>query len=120
MFDDFRSCYRRLQFFDNLIDQITHKIGSGSQVTETEKIDMQNLLKELKGELKKDFEFMSNVSVQNTLSDIDKNLYLPAIQQALSRIKIKTGSMPDQKWVSQLYEVQTDIRDCMSKVAVYL
>lgn len=120
MFDDFRSCYKKLQFFDNIIEQINQKIGTRNKLEGAEKQDVQGLLKELKGELKKDSDFMSKTNVCDTLSDIDKYFYYPTIQKALSCISIKSESMPDQKWVSQLYEAQIEIKHCMEKIENYL
>lgn len=120
MFEDFRSCYRRLQFFDNLIEQIVQKIGTRNQIMEEEKDDIKRLLKELKNELKKDNEFLSNVDLQDTLSEIDKNFYYPAIQEALSKLGTKTSLAPRQKLVRKLYEAQDDIRRCMDGLYNYL
>jgi hypothetical protein len=120
MFDEFRSCYNKLQFFDNIIEQITQKIGTRNRLDGIEKQDVQGLLKELKGELKKDYDFMSKVDVRNTLSDIDKYFYYPTIQKTLSCISAKINSMPNQKWVNQLREAQIEIRHCMEEIENYL
>lgn len=120
MFDEFRSCYNKLQFFDNIIEQITQKISTRNRLVGKEKKDAQNLLKELRGELKKDYNFMIKVNVRDTLSDIDKYFYFPTIQKALSCIRVKINSMPDKKWVTQLYEAQIEIRHCMEEIENYL
>jgi hypothetical protein len=120
MFDEFRSCYKRLQFFDNLIDQITQKIGMRDHLTGIEKDDAQKLMRELKGELKKDCLFMGDDELRDTLTDIDTYIYYPAIQKALSCIKVGTSSTPCQKWVSQLYEAKVEIKQGMNGVMNYL
>lgn len=120
MFDDFRSCYKRLQYFDNLIEQIVHKIGTRNQIVEGEKNDIKRLLNELKNELKKDNELLGNVDLQDTLSEIDKNFYYPAVREALYRLGTRTSSIPNQKLARKLYEAQDDIRRCMDGVYNYL
>jgi ABC-type phosphate transport system auxiliary subunit len=120
MFDEFRSCHKRLQFFDNLIDQITQKIGMPDHLTDTERDDARKLMRELKGELKKDCLFMKDDNVQESLSDIDKYFYYPTIQKALSCIKVGVNSMPCQKWVGQLYEAKAEIRQGIDEVSNYL
>lgn len=120
MFDDFRSCNRRLQFFDNLMEQIIQKIGMRSELPDSEKSEAKELLKELIGELKKDSDFMSNKEIQDTLSEIDLYFYCPSIQNALSNITVSTRSAPGQKWVRAVYEAQAEIRSCMDKLYNYL
>ena len=120
MFDEFRSCYNKLQFFDNIIEHIIQKIGSRKVLAGKEKQDTQGLLKELKGELKKDCDFMSKVNVRGTLSDIDKYFYYPTIQKARSCIRVKVNTIPNQIWAAQLYEAQIEIRHCMEEIENYL
>lgn len=120
MFDDFKSCYNRLLFLDNIIEQIIQKIGAGNIVDGREKSDAQGLLGELKGELQKDCDFMKNRNVRDTLSDIDSYFYYPTIQKALSCISVKPNSEPDQRWSNQLYDAQIELRDCMDKIENYL
>lgn len=120
MFDEFRSCYNKLQFFDNIIVQIIQKIGARSRLSGTEKQDAQGLLKELKGELKKDYDFMSKENVRDTLSNIDRYFYYPTINKVLALIRARANSMPGQKWIIQLYEAQIEIRRCMDEIENFL
>lgn len=120
MFDDFKSCYKRLQFFNNLVEQIIQKIGTRDRLSGVDREETQGLLRELKGELKKDIDFMGDGKVQDTLSDIDRNFYYPAVKEALSRIKIRKNLAPGRKWINPLYDAQESINHCMELLENYL
>lgn len=120
MFEDFKSCYARLEFFDNLIEQIIRMVDGHTQLEGDEREEARGLLKELKKELTKDCDFMCQPLVKETLSDVDTYFYCPTAEQALARLTMSASSAPGQKWLPYLYDAQAGLRECMGKVENYI
>jgi hypothetical protein len=69
--------------------------------------EAQEKLRKLKEELQAEYKRLSPEKVQEALTEEEKAFYMPAVQEAWSKISsTRVDSQPDQDWYSALDDVQ--------------
>ena len=104
-----RACIGRLERRRNKILVIMELIGEKRGLTGEDKDRAQALLKVLKGKLRADYRFGNTAKGRAQMTETELHFYHPAVHEALTRIRVKTNSVPDPQWVSQLYEALMNV-----------
>ena len=105
-----RECIEKLSSYRDEIEEIISLLEGNSFLRGADKKHAQELLKNLKQKLKKDYELHDKVRSKKLMSDIEESTYLPAINKAYLNIKqIKSNSIPGQKWFDLLDNAKYEI-----------
>jgi len=116
MYDDFQSCYDRLKYFNDAIQEILLIFKDENMLTGEKKKRAQELLRKLKKEFNQDYHSRDKVSIKKKMSEVERYYYFPTIHEASSRIRVKVNSVPDNKWINQLCEAQINIQYMMDQI----
>lgn len=103
-------CITKLENLENRILAIDNLIANKRRLCGDEKQIAQDLLKNLKQWLKEEYRRVSSTHGEAGLNPIELAYYAPAVYEVITRIRIKTNSIPNQIWTSELYDAASTVR----------
>lgn len=105
-----QECIEALQYFIDAIDKITELLREEKNLYGNKRSLAQERLKVFKEEIKDEYKIRSTIKSQSLMSSFEKHFYTPAIQEARTRVYVKTNSIPNQKWALELYDAQSSLK----------
>ena len=99
-------CINQLQSYSNKIDEICGLFDDRGFILKGQKEKAQMLLTKLKEEFKDDYKLRHTERGKEQMTEVEQACFLPAIDEAHTRIYVKTNSIPSSKWLDDLYDVQ--------------
>ena len=109
MSDNRDECIEKMTEFVTRMKEIMDLIGEKDRLFGEEQQKAQSLMKSLKEDLKSESKRMGSVKGHEKLSRIERAVYFPAIKEACAHLKVKWNSIPNDHWMSKLYESKLDI-----------
>ena len=96
-------CMSKLTELVKKVDDILSLFGDQRILTGNSKRHAQELLEELKMELKKIYHTCDTEKLQSELTETDLAFLCPAVHEGMVEISVKYNSVPDGQWYDQLY-----------------
>jgi hypothetical protein len=106
---EMRSCLANLDALQAEIKAIEALFGDRQHLLGHDRQVAQALLATLKKRLRDEHGRMSTVKGRAALDPTEKAYYAPAVHEAITELSVKTNSVPDAKWLSELYAAAGDI-----------
>jgi hypothetical protein len=109
-------CIQALRWYDDKIESIIILFGISSRIPRENISTARELLKELKESMTSDYKKRDSREGETQMSDIEKACFLPAVHEAMTRIYVKTNSTPNQKWLQELFDIQSTFHYFLSQI----
>lgn len=97
------ACLAKLYRLRDQFNEILNLLGQKHSLRGEEKAKAQELLKALKGQLRNEYKFGSTLKGEKKMTQVEIAYYFPAVQDALNNIYVKTNSVPNGRWRSDLF-----------------
>lgn len=111
---DKKACLKKLEAIKAQLETLEELIGEKRTLYGAEKKQAQELLKSLKATLRSEYRRTSTSSGRDILNTTEKCHYAPAIHQADCAIRVKYNSIPNEQWLSEIYDARIDIEWAIS------
>ncbi len=97
-----KQLHGQMQSIIDLFGERTYLVGES-------KTQAQEMLIKIKEKLREDYKLSSNSRRPLKMTPAEKACYFPAIEEVLANMTIKTNSIPNQKWLYDLFDAQSTI-----------
>jgi preprotein translocase subunit SecA len=116
-----RECIERLNGYRDDIRNIISLLEDKSHLDAEEKARARSLLKKLKDSIGADCSLRETKRGQNQMTKVEKIFYWPAIREAYANHlkRIRSNTQPNQGWLMDLREAESDMLDCISEITSY-
>ena len=98
----------RLERYEQRFDELLALITNIAQRA-TRRAEAQELLKQLKEDLRRDYRAGDTVKARERMTEVELCYLHPAIHQASTDIHVRWNSIPNEKWISELYAARGNI-----------
>ena len=85
------------------VEKIMDILGDGRSVSLENRKMAQELLANLKSDLRKYYESNKSSQAQKVMSAYERDYYFHALAEAYNRLPARSNSRPDAKWIGSLY-----------------
>ncbi|MCL4402823.1 MAG: hypothetical protein M1436_09210 [Acidobacteria bacterium] len=103
-----------LQQFSDRIGRLMELVGSEIPASKEQIAQAQHLLKAIKADLEAEVRPRMTTRGRSAMSEVEAACYYPALQEALSKIRVHSNSRPGRGWYSGLDDAQDLIDTSLS------
>ena len=96
------------------IDKICELFETNGFVKQENTEEVRERFQTLKRLLEDEYKSRDKVSAGNEMSAVEKVFYFPAIQEAYTRIHVKSNTIPNGKWLMELLDAQNSLKYYLS------
>lgn len=101
---EMHKCLGELDALKAKFDAIFSFFGDKRILFGADRARAREMLRDLKDTLERECRRVSGVRGQPRLNDTESAYYAPAVQEASANLSIKTNSIPDAMWLSEVYD----------------
>jgi hypothetical protein len=113
---EMRACLERLDQLRAGIKAVEAVFGDKRQLFGSDRQRAQELLAEIKTRLKQEYRRTSAERGRSSLNPVEQAFYSPAVHEAITKLRVKTNSIPNASWLSELYDAAGDIEHYASQL----
>lgn len=106
----------RLQKISAELDGLMKCVDGNRRVSPSEKLQAADRLVALKDRLEEEVKKMGTIAGREQLNPAERAFYDPAVRQAAVHLRIRRGSKPSPKWMSDLYNAHIDIAHMLDQL----